>query len=697
MLSGDAADGVPVLEKVIGNQPGRYEAHAMLGRHFAETGKYKDAVGELEAYLQTRPPALEEQDVPVTLTLADAQLRSGDAAGAADRFEKILVKQPRNLRAEVGRAWAAAAIDCAAAMPQLDKLLPLVEKVPEVLLVKGRCSLKLGRAAEARSLAERYLATAKSPAAGHALLGEALLALGDEKAARAALADAVRLDPSSHALILELAQVERLVGDPSSAVGRLAGTKPDPGDEPAWETEQASALLAMGKGGEGTALLTPIVARFPEDARARAVLGECQLRAGQLAAAVVTLEKATALDPRSKTTRSLFVEALRRSAEDKARAGDLPGADQLLVRASVADPDDLHLQRDLGVVRLAAGRPADAIAPLGKATAGGQDSLSHQLLGRAYALLGRTDEARKEFDVALTRAGGENDPERTTDVLLELAATELAAGDPARAAGLLEPAVAKSPRLVEAYIAAARAAAEKYMTVGNFAPAVRLLEHAEKLASAADVRVAVRCELALAATGAGERDLAADRLRQLDQPGITCPFPPPADELAVPILAALNSAGDARTMEKALDRLAALGKRATGSAQRLVDDATRLLAIRAAAEAHTRGQTDRARRFLAVAAKVHGAGGPELAYDQAVLDLDAGHVDEAMRELERLANEVPEALVALGIGWEKKGSPEKALEYFQRAQQSPTLRFGQLREWIAAKQRIYGSGAGGEP
>ena len=82
-------------------------------------------------------------------------------------------------------------------------------------------------------------------------------------------------------------------------------------------------------------------------------------------------------------------------------------------------------------------------------------------------------------------------------------------------------------------------------------------------------------------------------------------------------------------------------------------------------------------------------GNDEVAHNLAVLDLADGHVDAAIPQLERIAGKVPEALVNLGIAFERKGDQPKALDAWRRAKKAG-VRFAPLSEWIDAKERIYG-------
>jgi tetratricopeptide (TPR) repeat protein len=242
-------------------------------------------------------------------------------------------------------------------------------------------------------------------------------------------------------------------------------------------------------------------------------------------------------------------------------------------------------------------------------------------------------------------------------------------------------------------VVAQHAAGLAALRSGSAGRAVKHLEAAAALSTGRRAR-AIRCDLALAAVASGERAAALRRLRQVDDG--PCPFPGQASTQAVPILIAFTEGLSARRAGAALARLEALDRRASGAAKQLLATATRVIAINAASQAYRRGQLRQARRYLAQARKVEvEAAGDELAHNQAVLDVADGRINTARAALDKLTPRVPEALVNLGVAYERQGEPEKALEAWQRARKSG-VRFAPLAGWIEAKERIYGDGTGGE-
>jgi tetratricopeptide (TPR) repeat protein len=116
--------------------------------------------------------------------------------------------------------------------------------------------------------------------------------------------------------------------------------------------------------------------------------------------------------------------------------------------------------------------------------------------------------------------------------------------------------------------------------------------------------------------------------------------------------------------------------------------AARDIALRSAEEAYDRGNVGLAARQLAIAEK-YDRRSPELRHNQAVLMLASGRLDAAIEELRRLEGEVPEALVNLGVAYDKKGDAQRALDYYRRAL-AAGVRFAPLRGWIDAKERFWG-------
>jgi tetratricopeptide (TPR) repeat protein len=371
-------------------------------------------------------------------------------------------------------------------------------------------------------------------------------------------------------------------------------------------------------------------------------------------------------------------------------SGDIATAETRLERADRLG-GSAATWRTLGAIRLQQKKTNEALTLLRKAVdRDRKDGRGLHLLGRAQHASGQIEEARASYrraiklgadpvalapDLAIADLGAGRG-EDAVDTLLELVGA--ASGD-ARA------------RLNRLTVDVARSAATDWMRSGQFARAVKVLRQIDvKLADNDVAAGAVRCDLALAATGAGQRELALDVLRRLERGRTRCPFAMPADELAVPILIAWNEGSQLRGAAKALDRLERLRRQATGPAEPLLRIAARDIALRAANEAYDRNLIAEARRYLAEA-ETYDRRSPELGHNLAVLDLASGKVEAALGRLQRVQGEVPEALVNLGIAYDRRGEPLRALEYYRRAL-AAGARFAPLRSWIDSKEKLWTGG-----
>ncbi|MDQ3337346.1 MAG: tetratricopeptide repeat protein [Myxococcota bacterium] len=688
VLSGDAQAGVPLLEQVVAKNAKRYDAQLLLGHHFHDASRWPDAIGAFEAYFASRPKELAKEDARHRIDMADAYLRSRQPAKALAVFQRAAAERKNDLRARIGVAWATAAIDCNKARTLLNELIPISDSYPEILLVDGQCALALGDAATGLALGRMYLEKSrKSAAAGHALVGEAHAAKNNLAEAKKELETAVKLEPNRRRFNVRLAVVLRRAGDNDGALATLEkmGPPASPQADPDWWIALGETLLAKGDAAAVVTRLAPIVSELPGDALIRTVFGAAQLQAGQVEPAVKTLTEADQLSgtPRS---RKLLVDALLALALQKIQK-EPAEAEQLLAKAEPLDTMNPVVLRNLGIARLALDKPADALPMLDRAAKIDGASITSMLAARARALTGDVAGARPLYEKALA---SEKEKDNAIEIAIDWAASEVAGGDAMLAVTALEkvaPNAKGSPlanRHKQALAIARHAAGVAAVRAGTGTKAVELL----KAAVASDPTLAKKCDLALAAVVAGDAGPALVALKAVS--GQSCPFPPPADTQATPILIAFTEGLNARRAARAVDKLTALSGKSSGPAAVLLNTSIRVVALEAAQDAYRNGQFAQARKFLTTARGANArVGADEVAHNLAVLDLVEGRVDAAIAALDRLAARVPEALVNLGIAYERKGDPNKALDAWRRARKAG-VRFAPLTEWIEAKERIYG-------
>jgi len=690
VLSGDTGDGVPLLAQVVAKDPARYDAQLLLGHHWHDTASWSQAITALEAYFAHRPGELAKEDPRHQVDLADAYLRANQAGKALALFEHArdgAKPGATQLRARLGTAWAMAAVDCKRARPLLHDLDPIAERYPEVWLVDGQCALALGDPNGALGLGQRYLERGpQASAAGHALVGEAQAARGNLAEARKELETARTLEPAKRRFTIKLAIVLRRANRAGEAIAALdkLGPPSTPSMDPEWYVEEGEALLVQGDAAGAVAKLSPVMTELATSAPIHVTFGAAQLAVNQAEAAVKMLEVAETLQSTARG-KKLLVDALLIAAVAKLSANDAAAAEPMLARANQLDDQNALVWRDLGAARLALDKPADALVVLDRAAKADASPIVLMLDARAHALTNDVAGARALYDRALT-----NDKDNAVEISIDWAASEVAGGDPAIAVTALEktaPQAKTGPlanRHRQALATARHAAGLAALRAGNGPKALELL----RAAVAADNSVANRCDLAVAAVASGDATSALTALKGVT--GVTCPFPAPADTQAVPILAAFTEGLNPKRAAKSLERLTALGGKSTGAAAALLGTAIRVVALNAAQDAYRDGQLAAARKYLATAKAANAkVGNDEVAHNLAVLDLADGKVDSAIAQLERLSSKVPEALVNLGIAYERKGDQAKALDAWRRAKKLG-VRFGPLPEWIDAKERIYG-------
>ncbi|HEY4176640.1 MAG TPA: tetratricopeptide repeat protein [Kofleriaceae bacterium] len=688
VLSGNTDEGVPILQGVVAKNAARYDAQLLLGNYAHGAGKWPDAIAALEAYFKSRPDVLAKEDARHRVDLADSYLRYRQPDKALPLFQSAANERKEDLRARIGVAWSTAALDCKKARPLLRDLEPIAEQHPEVWLVDGQCALVLGDTTAALERGKRYLDRApEGSAAGHALVGEAQAARNNLPEARKELDKARELEPTRRRWSVRYAHVLRRANEPKAAIGVLdkLGAPEKASIDPDWYTEMGEALLASGDAAGAAAKLMPVLVEIPNDAPLRVVTGAALLETGKGDDAVRVLSEAETIGstPRGK---KLLVDALTLVAVQKITANDAAAAEPLLAKADQLDGSPI-VWRNLGIARLALNKPADAVTPLDKAAKQEASGLNLFLDARAHASNNDLAGARTLYDRAL----GVEKSDLAVDIAIDWAASELNGGDPTNAVTALEKvaSLAKGPLAArhKAALAIARhAAGIAALKQGNGQKAAELLKGSVAL----DPSLATKCDFALAQVVVGEPNGALAALKVVT--GQSCPFPPPADTQAAPILAAFTEGRNAKKAGKALDKLTALAGKSSGAAAVLLNTSIRVVALEAAQDAYRSGQVAAARKYLTTAKNVNSrVGTDELAHNLAVLDLVDGNVDSAIAQLERVAPKIPEAYINLGIAYERKGDPAKALDAWRKARKA-NARFAPLNDWIESKERIYGGG-----
>ena len=315
----------------------------------------------------TDATALSPDDLSLSLRLADATLRAGDADSALPLAYGVLNKDPSSVPA----ALLVADIYAGQGLP---------ERAARVLYdALGRQS---GAAARTQLLTRQ---------------GLILAAAGKNKDALKSLQDAVKASPSSAEAQLALAGVCASSGDKLGAVAAYhAAVKADPSNA-ASRVQLAGAELAAGQTAQaaGDAALALKAAKdAPTRARAQYILGVTAYAQGRYAQARSQLQASAQVLPDAGTSLWLGLSSYALK--------DYPAA-VVALQASVQASPSLTARANLGAALLAAGRYQEAQATLqGVVGDAPKNALAWYQLGWAARNLGQNSQARSAFKTALT-------------------------------------------------------------------------------------------------------------------------------------------------------------------------------------------------------------------------------------------------------------------------------------------------------
>ena len=208
-----------------------------------------------------------------------------------------------------------------------------------------------------------------------------------------------------------------------------------------------------------------------------------------------------------------------------------------------------------------------------------------------------------------------------------------------------------------------------------------------------------QCLAGLASAQANQFKTARDLIAKAKDSG--CELSPPFNKLGTELLAVFvqyRASTSPIQREALLRTLPRLQNKAVGT-----DSATVLKVLRAllystnlalAYDYHLLGRSKllgpTLRNAQKVAAQRSDDEDPVLTHNLAVADLLEGKPG-GEKVLERLAPNPPEALLNLGVLSDRRGEAKKALDFYRRAAEKGA-RSSKLREWIDAKDRVFGSG-----
>ncbi|WP_428486053.1 XrtA/PEP-CTERM system TPR-repeat protein PrsT [Rhodopila sp.] len=304
-----------------------------------------------------------------------------------------------------------------------------------ILVSRGNALLGLKRPDDAQ------LAFAKAeqdaPNAVEPLLADARLAVAraDLATAGTKIDQAIAAQPKSAEALLAKAQLLRLKNDIPSAITVLDALITDQPSIMQARLDRASLELASGNQDAAKNDIDTVLKATPGNVQAIYLQAVTQAQARNYKAADANLERISAF--LGQIQRAYYLQAVV-----KEQLGQSEQAEEAALKYLGRSPDDLAAYKMLARIQFVRHRPDQVIDTLGKAADSGKaDAESYDLLGRAFAAIGRGQEAIQSFQKAEALA--------PNDVGLQtrLAAVRMGMGDADAAMGDLEHTLVLAPKL----------------------------------------------------------------------------------------------------------------------------------------------------------------------------------------------------------------------------------------------------------
>jgi tetratricopeptide (TPR) repeat protein len=711
--AGQIDQSIPLLEDVARAHPDAYDVQLCIGQRSLKVGDGTRARVALLAYFQYRPDKVKAADHDVRYLLAAAYLLEGDWQNAQSQVDTGLHEQPDDAGFKLLQAqvfMGEGSYDQAVSV--LEPLLPTTTgpSHAKIALKLATCYAQIpGRSDDAVAMARQYIDAFPKDETGYVLLGDVYVATADPQDALTAYESAQSYAPNDTALLLKIGDTHLALGHASDAQSTLQQAQKSSPDDPHVLSRLGRADIALGDFKGAITTLEHLVAVKPsrisdaEDLLARAYLG-----AGRNSDAQTAYQAAW---DKSKSGDEIagygLVFLYNSKAIDDAKAGKFDDAQAQIAKALVIDPDRLETNRNQAVVALMAGKYDDALPPLAKVLSKvHNDLVANRLEARALLGKGDLDGAAKSYDTAMNQALRAGSPVAIAEVEAEQASllvTRGGDGDLDRACANLDDAVARRGLDADTMKGLKRARALAYGKRGllDLAAAKGDLAVKDLGTAISDPTLLQGLEpqelgfaLGLANLEGGHAQPAAQAFQAAESgqsTGAPSFLAAPYDTLGTTFFTAY-----AQYRTGGNDGLAAASAtfgKLLGSAKGAEANTLRSL-VRSCWEYqafgfYQGGSDGQALDALHTAGKYLNPGEQDrdLSANEAALDLLLGSGD-AQSELAALGPNPPEALVNLGVYWDRQHDPQKAYSYFKQAVQAGA-QSPHLGDWVAALNREF--------
>ena len=390
--TGKRRRAVSLLEDVVRNRRGFFDAQFILARHFYRSKSYSKALRYGRAYLKARP-----KDAGIWGLVGNCHLQRNELDRAEIAFQKVLVLAPDNVPVLVNYANVYfRKKKYRAAIKIYEGVLKKRTDIALVYFNLGSSHFSLSEWASSVKYFERSVELQPNGASGHHYLGVALVKQGNHSEAISHLERAAALDvndPWALVVLTEIAIHQRRLAQATDYAKVALDRAPKNGrvlllnGAVARTRKQYAFALEM---------LDRAITFSPRNAAAYGERGYVRHQMGHIDEAISDLETARTFNAREKRVRAWLPVALTRRAVSLLRAGDTKGAERDLRRALEIRPSLMEAAWNLALLHDRSGALADAQRVV-------RSALQHQRKQSDLHLLSAYLHARnREFELAQT-------------------------------------------------------------------------------------------------------------------------------------------------------------------------------------------------------------------------------------------------------------------------------------------------------
>jgi tetratricopeptide (TPR) repeat protein len=278
----------------------------------------------------------------------------------------------------------------------LGRVLELAPDDPRGYLQLGKLYLDLGEADRARAVLEQGIKLPETPSLMYVNLSQAYCDLHRPAEAARVAEQGLTAHPNAPELQNALGVSLRAAGRVEEALVQFQRSIEGSPTVAEPNFSLGLALLQLGRRDEACDYFKRALALEPTHPKALAALGQTELEAGRLAAAAQYLQPLFKFYPGLEAARRLMTQWCLQAGMAEVRAGRLAGAEDRFREGVAISPDRAELHGRLGLIYAQQRRLPEALDQFETfRRLQPNDPRAALFLGRAYADLGRLDDARR--------------------------------------------------------------------------------------------------------------------------------------------------------------------------------------------------------------------------------------------------------------------------------------------------------------